>query len=53
MLLPLSLELIATDGSLVDNEEAERKIVAAGGIKNASCSDLADDSVKCSELQGC
>ena len=53
MLLLLSLELLATDGPLVDNEGAVRNIGEAVGTKNASCSELADHSVKCSELRGC
>ena len=38
MLLPLLLELIATDGSLVDNEEAVRNIGVAGRDKKCELS---------------
>jgi len=52
MSLPLSLEIVATDVSLCDSEGA---VWAVGGVgaktKNASCSELGDENVSCSELR--
>ena len=43
MSLLLSLELVATDISLVDNERALSGLGVVGGItKNTSCSELRD-----------
>ena len=52
MPLPLSLEIVATDRSRVDNEGAVRNIGAASEEKNASCGELACENASCSELQG-
>ena len=52
MLLPLSLEIVAADISLDDNEGAISEAGEEGGkTKNASCSELGEENARCSELR--
>ena len=53
MLLPLSLEIVAADISLDDNEGAISEAGEEGGkTKNASCSELGEVNASCSEREG-